>query len=100
VTTHFRACLDAILQGILLILSGVAGLCVPGRSNCVLFALGRVREAGQGAVVFVPSQYGWWFHAYYALYDITDPLLEYVPESRKRRRLIPPLLFRGQPRYR
>ena len=61
-------------------------------SNCYLFAIQQWYRHG-GYIVLTKSQYGWWPHAFHSedLRRFTD----FVPLAPKRRRWLPPLVFRG-----
>lgn len=61
-------------------------------NNCYLWARWQLFCRG-GYLISTQSKFGWWTHHYWT----PDLVLfyEWVPEGRKRRRLWPPLLFRG-----
>jgi hypothetical protein len=60
-------------------------------SNCFLYALGRFAREG-GYLVLRKSHFGWWPHLLWSK-DLRS-FEQFVPIA-ARRRLIPPLLFRG-----
>lgn len=62
------------------------------RSNCLLFALSRWRERG-GYIVITRSLFGWWPHFEWSA-DLKT-FEQFAPFGRKRKRLFPPLYFRG-----
>lgn len=63
-------------------------------SNCLIYALLKLYHEG-GYVLMRKSFYGWWPHFLHM--SMTGEITHYSPE-RKRRRLLPPLLFRGRVR--
>ena len=60
--------------------------------NCWWFAFRQWWRHG-GYVVLEQSKYGWWPHMLWSANLVT--FLEFHPSARKRRRVIPPIWFRG-----
>lgn len=61
-------------------------------SNCVLFALGQWWAYG-GYLVVRKSYFGWWPHFLWSQDLVTFE--EYTPYDTRRRKWLPPLLFKG-----
>lgn len=61
-------------------------------SNCLIYALRKLIREG-GYLLVRRSFYGWWPHVLHM--SRAGEITHYSP-PRKRRRLIPPLLFRGR----
>lgn len=91
-----RPAFTAIGMGVMLVLSGVAKLLVPGdRDNCFTWGIGQQLERGLEGVVS-KSRYGWWWHAG-VINETRTAVEEFYPTAPKRKRLIPPLIFKGRP---
>jgi hypothetical protein len=65
-----------------------------GRSNCLIFALGRFVTRG-GYILARRSRWGWWPHFLWASSLHPLRLEHFSPVQGGRPRLLPPLLFKG-----
>jgi len=61
-------------------------------SNCWLFALGRLFRRG-GFLIISKSEWGWWPHLMWS--PDMRTLHQFEPTEKKRRRLLPPFIYRG-----
>lgn len=61
-------------------------------SNCWLWALARVFRRG-GFLLVSKSEWGWWPHVMWS--PDMRVLYQFEPTKKKRRRLLPPMLYRG-----
>jgi len=64
------------------------------KSNCLIFAATRFFSRG-GYLIVRKSSYGWWPHFSWSEDLVTFE--KFVPLGPCEKRIIPPLLFRGQP---
>lgn len=66
---------------------------MPARSNCLVFALAKWFRHG-GYLIVRRSRYGWFPHFLWAR-DLGELEVEQFVPLDPRRRLLPPLVFRG-----
>lgn len=88
-------CLLGAIVAVIGMLAGLIQIAIAtlaGRSNCFLYAWSQHRRYGDHLVVSA-SRFGWWLH-FRATKDFRV-FTEYHPVDRKRKRILPPLLFTG-----
>lgn len=68
-------------------------------TNCILWAYGAKRKRGSGDVYWRVSRWGWFPHCLYGdTFNGRLRLVSYKPDN-PRKRLLPPLLFKGRVRW-